>query len=313
MTTPPPARSGPVRRGRLGPFWGSLLFLVSFYLALRVLYPIFGGWLASRDWFSLVSGLESTGHEIPLYFSLAIVGVLCFVSYQEERWQRFQEPLWRFFQWRSPVRAVVLVAVPVLGGAAVLLSGAGAVAEPQSNPIKHPTPPDVYGSLRNPYRHPTEEMLLAFEEAVKGGSMEAEATTEPAVQRYVEALQAGGATPEQREAAFRRRTIEEGRILFQTNCRPCHGTKARGDGPLARGLRRQPADFTGVETIATLVEGAVFWRIKKGGIGLPSQGSPWESAMPAWETDLEDDQIWKIIMAEYDIAGNRPREPEREE
>ncbi len=32
--------------------------------------------------------------------------------------------------------------------------------------------------------------------------------------------------------------------------------------------------------------------------------------MPRWETDLSEEQIWKIIMAEYDIAGNTPREPE---
>ena len=82
---------------------------------------------------------------------------------------------------------------------------------------------------------------------------------------------------------------------------------------MSHGLRREPADFTGVETIATVVEGAVFWRIKKGGVGLPASGAPWESAMPKWELDLSDEQIWKIILAEYDIAGNRPRQPEKAE
>jgi hypothetical protein len=31
--------------------------------------------------------------------------------------------------------------------------------------------------------------------------------------------------------------------------------------------------------------------------------------MPAW-TDLTDDQIWKIVLATYAIAGKEPRKPE---
>ncbi len=33
--------------------------------------------------------------------------------------------------------------------------------------------------------------------------------------------------------------------------------------------------------------------------------------MPRWELDLTADEIWKIILAEYDFAGNSPREPEK--
>lgn len=98
--------------------------------------------------------------------------------------------------------------------------------------------------------------------------------------------------------------------MFYINCRPCHGAKAMGDGPMSVGQRRRPLEFTGVETIALLVEGAVFWRVTRGGIKLPREGAPWESAMPRWETDLTEDQIWKIIMAEYDLGGTMPREPE---
>jgi hypothetical protein len=105
--------------------------------------------------------------------------------------------------------------------------------------------------------------------------------------------------------------IEEGRILYQKNCRPCHGTPAHGQGPMARGFRLRPADFTDPGTIATLVENYPFWRIQKGGIGLPNAATPWDSAMPRWEGELTDEEIWKIIMAEYQIAGKEPRKPER--
>jgi mono/diheme cytochrome c family protein len=106
-------------------------------------------------------------------------------------------------------------------------------------------------------------------------------------------------------------SIEEGRILYQINCRPCHGTKAIADGPMARGFRLKPANFADPGTIATVVEAYAFWRVKEGAYGLPPEASPWDSAMPAWKDDLTDDQIWKILMAEYETAGVEPRKPER--
>jgi mono/diheme cytochrome c family protein len=107
--------------------------------------------------------------------------------------------------------------------------------------------------------------------------------------------------------------VREGVVLYQINCRPCHGTAADGDGPMARGFRLRPIDFTDPGTIATLVENYPVWRIKKGGIGLPASSTPWDSAMPAWEGELTDEEIWKIIMAEYSIAGKEPRRPEQAE
>jgi mono/diheme cytochrome c family protein len=104
--------------------------------------------------------------------------------------------------------------------------------------------------------------------------------------------------------------IEEGRILFQINCRPCHGTPANGAGPLAYGFRLRPANFRSEDTIATVIEAYAFWRVREGGIGLPSAGSPWDSAMPAWAGELTDEEIWKIIAAEYQTAGVEPRRPE---
>ena len=105
--------------------------------------------------------------------------------------------------------------------------------------------------------------------------------------------------------------LEEGRVLYQKNCRPCHGTTARGDGPMAWGLRLKPVNFVDPGTISTLVEAYLFWRIKDGGPGLRPEASPWDSAMPAWKDELSDEEIWKIIVAEYDTAGVEPRRPEK--
>ena len=292
------------------PLTGSVVILAGFFILLKLLLPAFGGWLAADDWFTILPGLASTGREVGLYMTLAFLAALAYLTYNEERWQEFQHPIWTFLRWRHPGRAVVLGLFPLLCGGLIFLSGARAEGEVIANPIKHPTPPDTFSKLTNPYRHPTHELLAGFDDALRSGAIDAATSTEPAVVEYARTLAAGTATASARQQAFRRRTIEEGRELFMINCRPCHGTRAMGDGPMSVGQRREPADFTGVETIATLVEGAVFWRVRKGGIGLPREGAPWESAMPRWESDLTDEEIWKIIMAEYDIAGNAPRQTE---
>jgi len=38
--------------------------------------------------------------------------------------------------------------------------------------------------------------------------------------------------------------VAGGQHLFRTYCASCHGTSARGDGPLAASMRRQPANLT---------------------------------------------------------------------
>jgi mono/diheme cytochrome c family protein len=100
--------------------------------------------------------------------------------------------------------------------------------------------------------------------------------------------------------------IAEGRELYEANCEPCHGEEADGKGPEARGFFPEPMNFK-VESLGIIPEGYAFWRITKGGEGLPPEGAPWDSAMPAWEDILTEEEIWKIIMAEYDIAGVEPR------
>ena len=98
-----------------------------------------------------------------------------------------------------------------------------------------------------------------------------------------------------------------GKGLYFAYCMPCHGPKFNGNGPASDGFNPQPANFSDPTTIAMLQESYLFWRIKKGGVGLSVEGHPWKSAMPRWELDLSDDQIWKIIMAEYAGAGQKPR------
>ncbi len=292
------------------PLGGTVAFIVSCALFLKFLLPYVGGWVASGDMFSIKRGLPSSGKEFSLYMILTIFATFCYLAYSSNRWQRVQEPIWDFLRWRHPVRHVGLILAPFLFGGLVFFNQARGGSEPVANPIRHPTPPDRFSKLTNPYRNPGPEQLEAFDNALRSGDIDVAASTEEEVVAYAGALAEGTASPEMRRSAYRRRVIEEGRELFFINCRPCHGAKGMGDGPMSVGQRRRPLEFNGVETIALLVEGAVFWRVNQGGIKLPREGAPWESAMPRWETDLTEDQMWKIIMAEYDLGGTMPREPE---
>jgi len=119
----------------------------------------------------------------------------------------------------------------------------------------------------------------------------------------------GLANPYQRN----NQTIQEGKGIYAANCSPCHGPKFDGKGVAAPGFNPPPANFADPGTIAQLQESYLFWRIKKGGVGLPIEGMPWKSAMPRWEHELSDEQIWKVIIGEYDGAGQSPRTWEEEE
>ena len=100
--------------------------------------------------------------------------------------------------------------------------------------------------------------------------------------------------------------IQQGKGIYAANCSPCHGPNFDGKGVAAVGFNPPPANFADPGTIAQLQEAYLFWRIKKGGVGLPIEGMPWKSAMPRWEHELTDEQIWKVIIGEYDGAGQSP-------
>jgi mono/diheme cytochrome c family protein len=160
----------------------------------------------------------------------------------------------------------LLVIFPGIIGYITYGNAAPSSTSPVELRIQHPTLPEEYEHLENPFRTGDEAEKLA---------------------------------------------MIEGRDLFQTYCRPCHGCAADGDGPFAPAFRLQPADFTDMGTIATVIEAFVFWRIKDGAFALPPAATPWDSVMPSWKDKLSDDQIWKVTMAAYENAGVAPRQPEK--
>ena len=73
------------------------------------------------------------------------------------------------------------------------------------------------------------------------------------------------------------------------------------------GFNPKPANFEDVGTIAMLQESFVFWRVAKGGPGLPKSSHPWSSAMPVWEDMLSEGEMWKAILWIYEGTSHEPR------
>ncbi len=105
-----------------------------------------------------------------------------------------------------------------------------------------------------------------------------------------------------------KRYVKEGGDIYFSNCFFCHGAKLDGRGQYAHALNPRPLTFQGIDTIAQLQESYVFWRVVKGGPGLPELSAPWSSSMPVWEEKLSEDEVWKVILFIYDYTGNSPRE-----
>ncbi len=134
----------------------------------------------------------------------------------------------------------------------------------------------------------------------------APSTVPPAENRTIHPAPPGEFTGLSNPVPYTPDNIMQGKGLYAARCSPCHGL-FDGKGPAARGFNPPPANFKDPTTIAMLQESYLFWRIKKGGVGLSIEGMPWKSAMPRWEFELKDEEIWKIIMGEYDGAGQKPR------
>lgn len=274
---------------RLSIFWYAVITMGVVYLIVKIGIPYVSMWI--------------TGWPNPLvvptaltivYMLMAMVGLGIYITMSEEKMEEFLTPIRGFLRGGQSgpaalARLGVLALIPLLVGWVAYDRMAPKAQSPTGIRIQHPTIPGQFSNLVNPYREPSEEMVAQFvaEQGLQGLS-----TDEAREQLIVHAM-------------------AEGRGLFQRNCRPCHGSKADGNGPMAFGFRLRPANFRDPGTIATVVEAFDFWRIKTGGRGLPNVSTPWDSAMPRWQDELTDDQIWKIIMAEYDTADVLPRKPEK--
>ncbi|GJL80289.1 MAG: hypothetical protein NPINA01_32780 [Nitrospinaceae bacterium] len=99
--------------------------------------------------------------------------------------------------------------------------------------------------------------------------------------------------------------LREGGEIYFKNCLLCHGDLMDGQGLFADRFFPPPADFTHSVSVVTLPPSYAYWRIVKGGPGLPDKFSPWDSSMPAWEDQLSEEEIWKVILFIYATATEK--------
>lgn len=205
------------------------------------------------------------------FMMIALVGVLLYVSADETRWRQFKAPIHAVAvdPDRKLLRLLMLIGIPVLVGFLTYRQVSASVGAPPALRSVHPAPPNQIDFRGRTIR------LSGLENPLRGGDMSAH--------------------------------IETGRTVYVRNCMPCHGDRLDGGGHFARAFNPVPADFTSNGTIAQLTEAYVFWRIAKGGPGLPNEGTPWNSAMPAWDDVLTEEEIWATILYLYDQTGWTPR------
>jgi mono/diheme cytochrome c family protein len=77
--------------------------------------------------------------------------------------------------------------------------------------------------------------------------------------------------------------INAGKILYQTYCSPCHGTKGKGDGAAAAALNPKPADHTSPALLKE-TDGSLFYKISEG-----------RTPMPKYKEAFSDEQRWALV------------------
>jgi hypothetical protein len=243
-----------------------------------------------------------------IYGTIALVGVFLWMSGSEEDWQEFRRPILNVLDARTPMhkglRTFFLIAIPIGLWGFAYSSLLPNLDEPIELRTVHPAPPastKVHGrtfvlqTSQNPFRVNNE------------GKYDQEHTNSQIVEQGMGRLMKPNANPWDKNAEGYLKYVREGGEIFFQNCHFCHGDNLNGRGLHAFAFNPIPANFTDPGTIAQLQETFIFWRVAKGGIGLPREGFPWASVMPPWEQHLTTDEIWKVVMFEYWHTGYYPR------
>jgi hypothetical protein len=247
-------------------------------------------WLGAYSVFKFVLTPPIPSALLYTYMGLVTLVIFLFISSTEQGWTDFKRPILNTLMAVTPVykgvRTVSFVVLPLLVGYGTYDFIVPAFDEPIELRTVHPAPPaavTVRGknftlqTAQNPFRVDEQGNYLAVGKEEKYFKMNPFAPDAPKYLQYVR---------------------EGGGIFFQ-NCHFCHGDNLNGRGMFAFAFNPIPANFSDPGTIAQLQDTFVFWRISKGGPGLPREGFPWASAMPPWEEHLTTDEIWKVNMFEY--------------
>ena len=108
-------------------------------------------------------------------------------------------------------------------------------------------------------------------------------------------------------------SIKEGGKIYIKNCFLCHGDLLDGKGLFGESFIPSPANFTAKNSVVSKTPAYAFWRIMKGGKGLPEKFEPWNSAMPSWEGVLSQEEAWKTILYINETVKSRRQQSQEEQ
>jgi len=81
------------------------------------------------------------------------------------------------------------------------------------------------------------------------------------------------------------KSIDAGKVLYETYCVACHGEKGKGDGPASLSIKTKPADHTSGK-MQKQSDGSVFWKLTE---GRPSMD------MISYKLVLSDNERWFLV------------------
>lgn len=76
-------------------------------------------------------------------------------------------------------------------------------------------------------------------------------------------------------------SIAEGKTLYTTHCKSCHGSKGLGDGPKAAQLKTEAGDFSKAD-FQNQTDGAIFYKTSEGRDDMPSFKKKLPEAEDRW-------------------------------
>lgn len=259
-----------------------ILGFVAVLVLLRVLRASLLVWVLA--WGIGMYVLMSRGFAVPvpasaqnIYMGIVLLALLAYVTSSPERVRDFRDPLVNFAgdpRYTLPL-VVVLLALPALAAYRTYANSNVPVEPPFFARTVHPSPP-------------TEITVHNEKIDLVGGDnpLRALEKTNP--------------------DAFRQH-VENGKTIYYQQCFFCHADALAGDGMYAHGVNPAPANFIDQGVLPNFQETFFFWRIAKGGPGMPDEGGPGDSAMPEWERFLSNEEMWEVVLFLYDHTGYRPR------
>jgi Cytochrome C oxidase, cbb3-type, subunit III len=262
--------------------WPVLVAVIVVFVALHVLRATTFTWTLACG--LAVYTIARFGFVVPIpssvifiYMGITTAALAAYVTSSSDRITEFLAPIDSVVNEprRRPLLALILLALPALAAINAYMGSRVRLEAPGFSRTVHPAPPDSITVHDKPYdiahgKNPFRELEKSDPEAY-------------------------------------RKHVANGRVVYYRNCVFCHGDSLAGNGMFIHGLNPIPTNFADKGTIGMLQESFLFWRISKGGPGLPAEGGPWDSAMPAWEKFLKDEEMWEVILFLYDFTGERPR------